>query len=128
VRAVPLLLCLFAAPTALADGWRSIDPSFTKESQLIAAFGPPAEVVASFPWSEWEKRGERKPGRYTLHYRSDLADSPLLTGPGGKAREQEPEGGAVTRGNSGFLGPHLGMVHVEIGANDADVRVGYHLK
>jgi hypothetical protein len=77
----------------IADGadWTTLRPQVTTETELIAAFGPPAEVTATFPWTEWNARWKKRPrtSEYVLRYRVQDSASALLIGPAGKADEVE---------------------------------------
>ena len=81
-----------SAKTEAAD-WTSIRVGVTTEAEVIAAFGPPDEVVATFPWSEWSARWKIRPHTrdYLLRYRVQSSKSAVLVGPGGKADDVEIE-------------------------------------
>jgi hypothetical protein len=83
-----LLGALLVCGASSAADWKDVKPSRTTEAELIAAFGAPDEIRATFPWSEWSARWRIRPRttRYVLLYRPDLgAKSALLVGPGGSA-------------------------------------------
>jgi hypothetical protein len=84
-------IALSVCGASSAADWTSIKPAHTTEKQLIAEFGAPDEIVATFPWSEWSARWKIRPrtSNYALRYRSDPAKSELLIGPGGKADSVE---------------------------------------
>jgi len=86
---VAILACLALWQLSIAADWQTIKPNRTTEQELIAAFGPPNEVIATFPWSEWNARWKVRPvtKTYRLRYRSDVGTSPLLSGPAGHADE-----------------------------------------
>jgi hypothetical protein len=86
---IAILVSIAVWQLSTAADWRSIKPNRSTEQELVAAFGPPDEVVATFPWNEWSARWKVRPvtRTYRLRYRSDLRKSPLLAGPGGSADE-----------------------------------------
>jgi hypothetical protein len=82
-------LVAVVAPHGVARSvdWTGIKPQTTTEAELIAAFGPPDEVIATFAWSEWSAVWKKRPvtNRYVLRYTAQVSRSALLTGPAGKA-------------------------------------------
>jgi hypothetical protein len=90
IAVVSLAASILSLRSSAAD-WKSIKPALTSEKEVIAQFGVPDEVVATFPWSEWSARWKIRPlsSHHTLRYRSDVASSDLLVGPGGKADSAE---------------------------------------
>jgi hypothetical protein len=89
--AISFILTLSASSSSGAADWKTIQPARTSETEVISKFGPPDEIVAIFPWTEWSARWKIRPitNRYTLRYRSDPAKSDLLLGPGGTADDAE---------------------------------------
>jgi hypothetical protein len=85
------LVALVASGASRAADWKSIKPARTGEAEVIAQFGAPDEIVATFPWSEWSARWKTRPrtSQYVIRYRSDPAKSDLLRGPGGAADAAE---------------------------------------
>ena len=83
---------LAAVPQAgpVAD-WTSIKPQATTEAELTSMFGPPDEVEAVFPWSEWSATWKKRPvsSRYLVRYTKQASRSKLLEGPLGMADEVE---------------------------------------
>jgi hypothetical protein len=73
-------------PARVRADWRVIKPAVTTQDELIATFGPPDEVVATFPWSEWSAKWKKRPisTNYTLRYLV-VSRSALLPGPAGSA-------------------------------------------
>jgi len=71
--------------------WTTVRPGITTDAELVAAFGSPDEVVATFPWTEWSARWKKRPltSRHLLRYGAQSSGSPLLVGPGGKADDVE---------------------------------------
>jgi hypothetical protein len=86
-----LVTALFVGGVADAADWARIKPGVTTEAELVAAFGAPTEVVATFPWAEWSARWKKRPvtPQYVLRYRVGDSNSALLVGPGGKADDVE---------------------------------------
>ena len=89
VTAVALLL--ISVPPSQAHDWSRVRPAVTTERELLSWFGPPTEVVATFPWDEWSAKWKKRPRTdfYRLRYEVGSSSSPLLIGPGGKAEEVE---------------------------------------
>lgn len=87
---VLVLLSLSASPAPARD-WSDVRPAVTTENELLNWFGPPTEVVATFPWGEWSAKWKKRPRTdfYRLRYEVGSSSSPLLVGPGGKAEEVE---------------------------------------
>ena len=87
--ALLIMMISVAAPqgAALPQDWTIIKPNVTTVAELTKVFGPPDEVVASFPWSEWSAVWKKRPvtDRYTLRYIAQASRSALLDGPAGKA-------------------------------------------
>ena len=79
-----------ASTLAVAADWHMIQPHVTTESELLSVFGPPDEVVSTYPWSEWSAKWKKRPNasHYTLMYRG-ASGSALLVGPAGKADSVE---------------------------------------
>jgi hypothetical protein len=93
-RVAVILLAGFAVcGIAEAADWTTIKPGVTTEAEILAAFGAPDEVAATFPWSEWSARWKKRPltRDYLLRYRVQYSKSVLLVGPGGKADDVEVE-------------------------------------
>ena len=67
--------------------WTAIVPQATTQAELTMEFGPPDEVVATFPWSEWSATWKRRPvtRNYLLRYAKERSQSRLLNGPAGPA-------------------------------------------
>jgi rhodanese-related sulfurtransferase len=89
-----ILFALCVAQTSFSEeheDWRSIRPQVTTEAELVARFGAPAEVVTTFPWSEWTAKWKKRPivSRFTLRYTIQESKSPLLDGPAGPADSVE---------------------------------------
>jgi hypothetical protein len=76
-----------------AGDWSGVKPGITTEPELLATFGSPDEVVATFPWVEWSARWKKRPlsTQYLFRYRVQYSSSDLLVGPGGKADDVEVE-------------------------------------
>jgi hypothetical protein len=88
------LLLVLSCEVATAGEWKTIKPGATSESKLIEAFGPPDEVISTFPWTEWNAKWKKRPkaDHYTLRYSrysGKAAISALLTGPAGPAEEAD---------------------------------------
>jgi hypothetical protein len=77
------------APRVRPD-WTVIKPTVTTQDELIATFGPPDEVLATFPWTEWNAKWKKRPisRTYTLRYLV-VSRSSLLPGPAGSAEAVE---------------------------------------
>jgi hypothetical protein len=93
LRLAALLLVLSCGVTTAGE-WKTIKPGATSEAELIEAFGPPDEVISTFPWMEWNAKWTKRPkaDHYTLRYSrysGKAAISELLTGPGGPAEEAD---------------------------------------
>jgi len=60
--------------------WTTVRPGITTDAELVAAFGSPDEVVATFPWTEWSARWKKRPltSRHLLRYGAQSSGSPLL--------------------------------------------------
>ncbi len=84
------VLFLVLCGQASAEEWRMIRPAATSEFEVLKAFGPPDEVVFTFPWAEWTADWKKRPkaDRYTLRYSRYAGKSvvsALLIGPAGPA-------------------------------------------
>ena len=88
---VALMLASILVPEVRAADWRSIKPQTTSETEVVAAFGSPDEVLSTFPWAEWSATWKKRPAasRYTLRYTAQGSKSELLVGPGGPADDAE---------------------------------------
>jgi len=88
---VALIIASVLSSGVHAADWRSIKPAVTTEAELIAAFGPPDEVLSTFPWAEWSATWKKRPAvsHYTLRYTVQGSKSELLVGPGGPADDAE---------------------------------------
>jgi len=86
-----VLVALLACAALQAGDWTTIRPAVTTEAELLAAFGSPDEVVATFPWAEWSARWKKRPvaAGYVLSYQVQGSKSPLLVGPAGQADHVE---------------------------------------
>ena len=86
-----LMFLLLSPAPAPARDWSDLRPAVTTEKELLSWFGPPTEVVATFPWGEWSARWKKRPltASYRLRYEVGSSSSRLLVGPGGKAEEVE---------------------------------------
>ena len=73
-------------PARVRTDWTVIKPAVTTQDELIAAFGRPDEVFATYPWSEWSAKWKKRPvsTNYTLRYLA-VSRSSLLPGPAGSA-------------------------------------------
>jgi hypothetical protein len=71
--------------------WTQVRPAVTTEKEVLAWFGPPTNVVASFPWGEWSATWKKRPrtDSYRLRYEAGSSSSPLLVGPGGQSEAVE---------------------------------------
>ena len=124
-----VLFPLFCGPTS-AQEWKIIRPATTSEAELIKAFGPPDEVISTFPWAEWSAKWKKRPKahRYTLRY-SRYADkseaSELLLGPGGPADGADVE---ISGGRVMSVVWHYGGYSARVAAKtlraDSSVKVG----
>lgn len=94
-RLLILSLTMLLPHVSQAASWDQIQPQRTTESELVAWFGVPDEVIAAQSWREWRSGRPRKlQAAHSLRYVSHDRPSPLLSGPGGPADSVEVEIGA----------------------------------
>jgi hypothetical protein len=88
---IGVVIAAVLSPALLAADWKSIRPDATSEAELIDAFGPPDEVVSTFPWAEWSAKWKKRPksSHYILRYTVQSSKSELLVGPAGAADDAE---------------------------------------
>ena len=88
ILAAATIAVILAAPArAEQASWSVIQPARSTESQIYTWFGPPTEVVATFPWQAWAV-SPTKPlttKNYDFRYQKAQSSSSLLDGPGGPA-------------------------------------------
>lgn len=96
---VALAVVLTLGSVGGAADWTRIKIAEMTEAEFLISFGPPDEVVVTFPWSEWSAQWKKRPvkAHYKLRYTQPSSKSSVLTGPGGKADSVEVEisGGRV---------------------------------
>lgn len=121
-----LNLLMALAGTSETNDWSSIKIDVTTQAELIAAFGSPDEVIATFPWSEWSAIWKKRPltSYYVLRYRKQYSSSRLLVGPGGEADDVEV---TIRKGNVGSVRWHYGgpSARAAVGTLRADPAMNF---
>ncbi len=92
VRVAFGVLLAFGGLAGAAD-WTKIKVVEMTEAEFLSSFGPPDEVIVTFPWSEWSAQWKKRPvkSHYKLRYTRPQSKSSVLSGPGGNADSVEVE-------------------------------------
>jgi hypothetical protein len=91
ILAVSTAAVLSSSADLAGQDWTRVRPAVTTEAELLEWFGPPTNVLATFPWNEWNAKWKKRPVSltYRLRYESGSSTSDLLVGPGGSAESVE---------------------------------------